>query len=131
MGGERGPYHLHVGHRPEAGHVDVRLDFCHGACGTQRGAGRGAGPPVRGHWRRSARAGACEARATLLLYRRFWGSIASLLPRLRDKPLLPGAAGALPLAAAGALPLALPHPPPPRRDGASPLPPNPGRSLLS
>lgn len=55
-----GPYHLHVGHRPEAGHVDVCFDFCHGACGTRRGAGSGVARPVplggggrrAGGWRR-------------------------------------------------------------------------------
>lgn len=41
-----GPYHLHVGHRPEAGHVDVCFDFCHSACGTRRGAGSGLARPV-------------------------------------------------------------------------------------
>lgn len=41
-----GPYHLHVGHRPEAGHVDVCFDFCHGTCRTPRGAGSGVARAV-------------------------------------------------------------------------------------
>lgn len=79
----RGPYHLHVGHRPKAGHVDVRFDFCHGTCGTRRRVGRGA---ERGR-APSRRLRAAEARE-LCSASRF--SSPPLLPPPSTTPLCPG-----------------------------------------
>lgn len=103
----RGPYHLHVGHRPKAGHVDVRFDFCHGTCGTRRRVGRGA---ERGR-APSRRLRAAEARE-LCSASRF--SSPPLLPPLHH----PAVSGPRPSASPGAARCqgadALPH----RPDGA-------------
>lgn len=108
---KRGPYHLHVGHRPEAGHVDVRFDFCHGACRTRRRAGRGAErgrAPTRGLRAAGARELSSASRFS-----------PSPLP-LSPPPLCIRAATLSP-PGSSPLPRSRRAPPPPRRGGSFPL----------
>lgn len=118
---KRGPYHLHVGHRPEAGHVDVRFDFCHGACRTRRRAGRGAErgrAPTRGLRAAGARELSSASRFSpppLPL------SPPSLYPGRDPQPAREQPAAQEPTRSPTA----------PTGREFPPLPPNPGRSLLS